>query len=150
MPITYRPLTPADLPTLALISGDWILHTNVMHFEPGSLSLGAFHGKTPVGFISVYPRKLSWGKREAYIDVIEVARDHWRQGIATEMLAMSERWARSQGFSQIRAWSTVDKTEAIAMWRALGFRLRPVRSGRCKRGKLVGYYAAKPLRGELP
>jgi len=84
MPITYRPLTPTDRPTLAAASGDWIL-------------------------------------------------------------AMSEDWARAQGHRRIRAWSTVDKTQAIPMWHALGFRLRPVYSGRPRRKSPNGYYVAKPL-----
>jgi len=151
MPITYRPLTPADLPTLAVTSGDWILHTDVLHFEPGCFTLGAFDGGTPAGFISVYPRKLSLpGKKEAYIDVIEVDQAYRRRGIARTMLAMSEDWARAQGHRRIRAWSTVDKTQAIAMWRALGFRLRPVYSGKPRRKAPNGYYAAKSLRGERP
>ena len=145
--ITYRPLTPADRPALALAFGDWILRLRELHFEPGCYTIGAFDGEAPVGFISVYPRTLPapLSIDDAYIDVIEVAASHRRQGVARTMLAMSEDWARAQGYSQIRAWSTEDKREAIPMWHALGYGLCPVYSGRPRRKSPNGYYVAKPL-----
>ena len=142
---TYHPLTPADRPALAAAFGEWINRLRELHFEPDCFTIGAFDGEIPAGFISVYPRKMPWGRLEAYIDVIEVAKEYRRRGIARTMLAMSEDWARAQGHSRIRAWSTEDKTEAIAMWRALGFRLRPVYSGKRKRRQLAGYYVTKSL-----
>jgi len=151
MPVTYRPLTRLDIPALAAAFGDWILRLRELHFEAGSFTIGAFAGDAPVGFISVYPKKLSGLNRmEAYVDVIEVAKGYRRQGIATAMLAMSRDWARVRRYRRIRAWSTADKTQAIAMWRALGFRLRPVYAGKPGRRRLVGYYVTKRLKGDHP
>jgi len=147
MPVTYRPLTRSDLPALAAAFGDWIRRTNVMHFEPDSCTLGAFGGETPVGYISTYPKAMpGLNRMEAYIDVIGVAETYRRQGIAAAMLTATENWARAQGCRRIRAWSTVDKTEAIAMWRALGFCLHPVYSGRPGRRRLSGYDVTKRLK----
>ncbi|MCL2301139.1 MAG: GNAT family N-acetyltransferase [Firmicutes bacterium] len=143
--MTCRTFTPDDRPALAAAFGEWILHTDVMHFDQDSHTVGAFEGDTPVGFISVYPKK-RFGGMEAYIDVIEVAESRRRQGVARTMLAMSADWARARGCRRLRAWSTADKTEAIAMWRALGYRLRPVYA----RKRLTGYYVTKRLKGERP
>jgi ribosomal protein S18 acetylase RimI-like enzyme len=147
--MTYRPLAPDDRPALAAAFGDWVLRTDVMHFEPGAYTLGAFDGEALAGFLSVYPKKLfGHGRTEAYIDVIEVAESHRRQGVARTMLAMSADWARARGCRRLRAWSTADKIEAIAMWRALGFRLRPVYSGKPGHRRLTGYDVTRSLRGK--
>jgi GNAT superfamily N-acetyltransferase len=84
------------------------------------------------------------GMREAYIDVIEVDGPYQRQGIARQLLALTESWASSQGFTQIRAWSSHDKTEAIMMWHALRYCVCPARVWF---GEPVdGFFAVKQLR----
>jgi ribosomal protein S18 acetylase RimI-like enzyme len=101
-----------------------------------------------VGFIAVrylpLPPPLAQVK-EAMIWTIEVDPKYRRRGIATSLVDLAADRAGRAGCHQIRAWSSEDKTEAIALWRALGFGLCPstTHSG----GKEVrGYFVARPLR----
>ena len=98
-----------------------------MHLSNGFSILALSEG-LPVGLISVYWRRLPVPleqELDAYIDILEVHRDFRRQGIARRLIALSMERARAQGMTQIRAWSSEDKTEAIHMWKALGFGLCP-------------------------
>ena len=82
----------------------------------------------PVGIISVYPQALPDPLSETvegFINIIEVSPGYRRQGIARRLIETAVQYARRQGFHQLRAWSSDDKTEAIPMWKALGFGLHP-------------------------
>ena len=66
------------------------------------------------------------------------------RGIATRMIAMCVEPARARGAHQLRGWSSEDKTEAIPMWRALGFGLCPATT--YPRGiEVRGYYVTMVL-----
>ncbi len=98
-----------------------------MHLSDG-FSILALSRSVPVGLISVYWKRLPApleGEFDAYIDILEVDRDFRRQGIARRLIALAMDRARGQGVTQIRAWSSENKTEAIHLWRALGFGLCP-------------------------
>ena len=117
-----------------------------MHFEDG-FSIVALAGKELAGLISVnwrgLPPALPAGE-EAYIDIIEVAVDFRRRGIAKQMIALVAARARERGAHQLRAWSSEDKLEAIPMWKSLGFGLCPAVV--YPRGQEVrGIYATKVL-----
>lgn len=117
-----------------------------MHIEDG-FSILAVIDEAPVGLISVYWRPLPpplIGAQEGYIDIIEVRSEYRRQSIAARMIAISADRARDLGAYQLRAWSSNDKTEAIPMWKALGFGLYPAiiyPGGQ----KVEGYYVTKVL-----
>jgi GNAT superfamily N-acetyltransferase len=87
---------------------------------------------------------------DAYIDIIEVDELYRRQGIARRMITITEKWALENGFSQIRAWSSQDKNEAIPMWYNLRYGMCPAKIWLDWRNEAVdGYYVAKILqRGE--
>ena len=98
-----------------------------MHLS-GGFSILALSQSLPVGLISVYWKRLPApleGEFDAYIDILEVHPDFRRQGIARRLIALSMQRAKAERMTQIRAWSSGDKTEAIHLWRALGFGLCP-------------------------
>ena len=81
-----------------------------------------------VGLLSVSWRELPSplpNTMEAFIMDIEVLPEYRRRGIARSMIAMATDRAVNYGAYQIRAWSSNDKTEAIPMWKALGFGMCP-------------------------
>lgn len=119
-----------------------------LHVGDGGFSLAALAGDEVVGFISVYPK--AWIKpltaTDAYIDVISVSEPYRRRGIATTLIARCEEWATENGYTQIRAWSSSDKLQALPMWHALGYGMCPAKIWVewCK--EIVdGYYVVKKL-----
>ena len=91
-------------------------------------ALVAMNGSAPVGLVAVYKRRLPTPLPETYegfINIIEVAQAFRRHGIGRRLVEQSIVRCRAQGLHQIRAWSSDDRTEAIAMWKALGFALCP-------------------------
>ena len=122
---------------------------NHIHLENGSFSLAALHDGVPVGFISTYTKMLTPplnDAKDAYIDIIEVDEPYRRKGIAKHLISTTERWAAKIGFSQIRAWSSQDKIEAIPMWRRLGYCLYPATIWlEWRKQAVAGYYVAKVL-----
>jgi GNAT superfamily N-acetyltransferase len=120
-----------------------------LHVGDG-FTLLALHGDELVGMISVcwkeLPPPLS-EDREAYIDILEVRQDCRRQGVAARLIDLSAEYARAQGAIQLRAWSSLDKEDAIRMWKALGFGLCPAVT--FPGGQEVrGYFATLPLKQE--
>lgn len=98
-----------------------------MHLSDG-FTLIAVDGRVPAGLIAVVWRDLPpplTGCVEGFIDIIEVAPEYRRRGVATALVEMAAARARERRAYQLRAWSSEDKTEAIPMWRALGFGLCP-------------------------
>ncbi len=119
-----------------------------LHVGDGGFSLAALAGDEIVGFISVYPK--NWTKplaaTDAYIDVISVFEPYRRQGIATTMIARCEEWAKANGYTQIRAWSSNDKLQALPMWHALGYCMCPAKIWvEWCREIVDGYYVVKKL-----
>jgi 1,4-dihydroxy-2-naphthoyl-CoA hydrolase len=113
-----------------------------MHIADG-FSLLALAGDELVGLISLVWKELPAGE-EAFIDIIEVAADFRRRGIARNLIRLAAARARDRGVHQLRAWSSEDKVAAIAMWKALYFDLCPARE--YPGGQEVrGYYASKVL-----
>src|SRR5574341_1126296 len=115
-----------------------------MHLEDG-FSIVALEGDNPVGLISVYWRTLPPPLPETcegYIDILEVHKDYRRKGIARRLIDLSLERAHEKGVYQMRAWSSIDKREAIAMWKALGFGLCPAAT--YPNGQeVMGYFVTK-------
>jgi GNAT superfamily N-acetyltransferase len=111
-------------------------------------ALVALEGETPVGLIAVYRRRLPPPlpeTHEGFINIIEVSEARRRQGIGRRLVEMSMERCRALGLHQVRAWSSEDKTEAIPMWKALGFALCPA-TERPGGLEVKGYFVAYPLR----
>ncbi len=117
-----------------------------MHLEDG-FSILALDDTQPVGLISVYWRSLLpplVNVIEGYIDIIEVHAEHRRKGIGSRLIDLAANRARIHGAYQLRAWSSADKTEAIPMWKVLGFGMCPTvtfPNGQ----KVDGYFVTKIL-----
>lgn len=148
--ITYKVIDLKEVPKIAEIFGDYIMKHNCFHFGEGCLSLAAYDNDVPVGIISayplVYPRPLE-NLEDAYIDVLDVNEKYRKQGIARGLITLTEKWAKEYGYSQIRAWSSEDKKEAIPMWYALDYCMCPAKIWVewCK--EIVdGFYVAKKLK----
>lgn len=118
-----------------------------MHIADG-FSLLAMEQEIPVGLIAVQWRDLPPpyppAALEGFIDIIEVRPAFRRQGIATALIERAAERGGAQGAYQLRAWSSTDKTEALLMWKVLGFALCPAVT--FPRGQEVhGYFVAKVL-----
>jgi len=121
-----------------------------MHLEDG-FSILAMQGERFVGLISVYWNILPLPLPETcegYIDILEVHKDFRRKGIATQLINLSLERAKENGAYQIRAWSSLDKSEAIPMWKALGFGLCPTTTYP-KGQEVMGYFVTKLLRFDV-
>jgi len=117
---------------------------NNFHLTDGFALIAHCTGEL-VGYISIVWRDLPTpltNTREAFIDFIEVCEEYRRKGIARHLIDLSEQRARREHVCQIRAWSSEDKTEAIPMWKALGYSLCPA-DPRDEGAR--GYYVAKRL-----
>lgn len=145
--IIYKEIDISFLPTLATKFGDVV--NNHFHFGDGCYSLVAFDSDEAVGIISTYPENFPNPLnqcKDAYINILEVDKLYQRQGIARKMITMTEKWAKEYGYSQIRAWSSDDKIEAIPMWYALNYCMCPAKIWVewCKE-VVNGFYVAKKL-----
>ena len=110
-------------------------------------ALVALDGETPIGVIAVYRRRLPEPLLETYegfINIIEVAAAYRRRGIGRRLVEMAIERCRGLDLWQLRGWSSGDKSEAITMWKALGFALCPATEH--PRGQEVkGYFVAYRL-----
>lgn len=98
-----------------------------LHFSDG-FTIVAIHHKLSIGIISVYWRELPaplLNTIEGYINIIEVRPDYRKRGIAKKLINISVQRAKEFNAYQLRSWSSVDKIEAIPMWKKLGFGLCP-------------------------
>lgn len=145
MPIRY---VLADDHHIGHIAASWSeMAARHMHIADG-FSLLAMEQETAVGLIAVQWRDLPPpyppAMLEGFVDIIEVRPAFRRQGIATALIERAAERARAQGAYQLRAWSSNDKTEALLMWKSLGFALCPAVT--FPRGHEVhGYFVAKVL-----
>ena len=147
MQIIYQEIDTAIHEKIAVKYGE--VAKNHIHNENGSCSFAAMYDDTPIGFISTYTRNLAepiGEEKDAYIDIIEVDEKYQRMGIAAELIMRTEAWAKKAGLLQIRAWSSQDKTEAIPMWRDLGYGLCPAKIWLERHNMAVdGYYVVKQI-----
>jgi len=118
----------ADAALRERIAREWgDVQARHMHVDDGFTIVALSAGK-PVGLLAVGWRELPEpfaGEREAFIDIIEVRLEFRRRGIASRMIGMAAWRGKSAGAYQLRAWSSDDRLEGLAMWRALGFGLAP-------------------------
>jgi len=149
MQIIYEEITGDLLEKICFHFGDEKTIKSHIHFEDVSYSLAALHGGVTVGFISTYTQGFTaplFSDTCAYINIIEVDKQYQRQGIAKNLIALTEKWATKNGFSQISAWSSHHSIEAILMWRKLQYCLCPAKIWLewCKEA-VDGYYVTKRL-----
>ena len=147
MEIIYKEIDNTIEARIVNIWGDWVTKYGCLHYGKGCYSLAALADGIPVGFISTYPAKLPKPLDlycDAFIDDLEVDEKYRRQGIASKLLSITEEWARTTGYHQIRAWSSDEQDEAIPMWYALGYTVCPA----IMRGEsVIKEFAGKPIHG---
>lgn len=148
MQITFIEANESISPLIAEAYGD--AAARHLCFD-GGFTLAAFSDAILAGFIGLSWRSLPHPLeqvRECFIDIIEVAPRFRRQGIACGLVRMAEERAREGGAYQIRAWSSEDRTEAIAMWKTFGYGLAPAAVH--PRGiEVRGVYASKTLQAAV-
>ena len=144
MAIEYKRIDEDILASMSELWGEWI--KDLITIRDDTFPLAAMDGDTPTGYVCVMPRTLDHPLehiKDAYIESLGVHDDYRRQGIGQHLIFYAERWARSEGFVQIRSHSNVIAVEAINMWHKLGYGLCPhVYS---KEEGCAGYYVAKVL-----
>ncbi len=141
--VDYRVIDPSWCERMAPWGEKVIRH---LHFDDG-FTLVAMDQENIIGFISIYWRDLPApleSTHEGYIDIIEVRPEYRRQGIAARLIDLSIQKARGHLAYQLRAWSSDDKTEAIPMWKELGFGLYPAVTTP-KGEEIRGYFVTKVL-----
>lgn len=82
--------------------------------------------------------------------VVGVARDFQRRGVARQLFAAGEAWARARGVRRLELTVMADNAAALALYRALGFEREGVRRGALEvNGAVVDeIYMGKLLPGE--
>lgn len=112
-----------------------------LHFEDG-FSIGAFDDSQLVGLIAVSYKP----DQVAFIDIIEVADKYRRQGIGKGLIDQVILESKDQNMTKIESWSSLDKTEAIEMWKSLGFELSRTKTlSKITRGLVEGYIVSKEI-----
>ncbi len=131
------------------IAAEWgAMQARHMRLDNG-FSIVAMSDGEPVGLISISWRQLLAplpATGEGFIDIIEVREPFRRRGVARRLVHMASARIAERGCYQIRAWSSEDKTEAIATWKALGFALCPATEKPGRTGEEIrGYFVARVL-----
>lgn len=117
-----------------------------LHIDDG-FSIIAMDGEKIAGIIAVCEKLLPPPLRETYegfIDIIEVPQEYRRKGVARKPVETAMERCRKAGYYQLLAWSSDNKTEAISMWKAVGFALAPA-SIFPAGAEIKGYFAAYRL-----
>lgn len=98
----------------------------VIHINDGYSFIAKYNGEN-IGIISLYIRDICDNNtlKEAYIDLIEVKKQYRRMRVATELLNKVIEISKDKGLYQLRAWSSLDKKEAIKLWEYEKFCFNP-------------------------
>ncbi len=154
MPIEYVPIDREIEEWIAAQYGAWVREYDCLQRGEGCFLIAAVDGERVAGFAAAHPERWiepltdCW---DSFIEVLEVAEPYRRQGVASRLIALLEESARAGGARQIRAWSSTDKTEAIHLWRKLGYCMCPAAMlgesvvAEARGRQIPGYYVAKSL-----
>lgn len=134
--------------------GSWVKEYQCIQRGEGCFSIAAFDGNKVVGCAAVHSEQ--WIPPldryfDAFIELIEVDENYRRQGIGRHMVEILEEKSREYGYKQIRAWSSVDKVEALNMWYSMNYCMCPAAmlgqsiAPGFENKQIVGYYYAKIL-----
>ena len=153
MDIIYKEIDNQIESAIAAQYGSWVHDYNCLVRGEGCYLVAALDGDTVAGFAALHPAQWIAPLEQyfdAFIEVIEVAESYQRRGIGSTLVKMMEEYAKAYGYYQIRSWSSVDKVEALHMWRKLKYAMcpaamlgEPVKETDLK--QIPGFYYAKLL-----
>ncbi|MBQ2669037.1 MAG: GNAT family N-acetyltransferase [Clostridia bacterium] len=128
MNIIYKEIDQAIEEKIVKQYGSWVHDWNCLVKGEGCYLVAATDGDIIAGFAALHPAQ--WiapleQYSDAFIEVIEVSEDYRRKGIGSTLVKMMEDFAKTYGYYQIRSWSSVDKVEALHMWRKLKYAMCP-------------------------
>ena len=127
MEILYIPLND-EIEKRLFEKYNWIYKYNCIPKYDRCYNIVAIFENEPVGCATLGPQK--WTPP---LDMYEDVFIHWiivdepfrRKGIGRQLICMLEKWAKENGFRQIRAWSDEQSIEALHMWYALDYAMCP-------------------------
>ena len=131
--MTIRKATPADSMTLArLASQMWEHDPAELESEFAELTQSseaacflAYDGETPIGFAQCQLRHDYVEGCETspvgFLEGVYVQPEHHRRGIARQLVAACEAWARSVGCTEFASDCEIDNTDSLAFHLAIGF-----------------------------
>ena len=131
--MTIRKATSADVHTLAVLASrmwapDPAAHEPTFAALTGSAEAAcflAYEGATPIGFAQCQLRHDYVEGTETspvgFLEGVYVEPEHYRRGIARQLVAACEDWARSVGCSEFASDCEIDNTDSIAFHLAIGF-----------------------------
>ena len=123
-------------------SGHWLVLRNALwpdsaadpgvdirdYFDRGSASVHqcflAMRDNQAIGLIELTIRRYAEGShadRVPYVEGWIVAEEHRGQGVGRALMAQAERWAQSQGYSELASDAEVDNAGSIRAHHRLGF-----------------------------
>jgi GNAT superfamily N-acetyltransferase len=126
-----RPVTAADTPAVAALSGELGYATGVGDMSarlaavlaaPGHAVFAAEGADGAVlGWVHVCARLLLIDPLSAFVEGLVVAPGKRRRGVGRALMAAAEDWARDQGALVIRLRSAATREDAHAFYRVLGY-----------------------------
>lgn len=134
--LEVRPARPADLATLARIEADSFVTDKLsrrsflrLTRSPSATVLVACRGERPVGYAIVLTRT---GSQSARLYSIAVGAGEAGRGVGSLLMKAAEDAALARGANRLRLEVRVDNTDAIAFYKARGYR---------QLGERANYYA---------
>jgi ribosomal-protein-alanine N-acetyltransferase len=123
--ITYRPLTPADLPALFALDQrcfpPGIAYSqreirDALRLAPRGFHRGAFAEAALAGFILTLRRA-----DRGHVITVDIAPEYRRRGLGQALLSAAEAFYRHTGAHGMRLEAAVDNTGALAFYAGLGY-----------------------------
>jgi GNAT superfamily N-acetyltransferase len=143
--VCYKPAT-LDLKGKYAAATESNAH-NFIVLDDNHYSIIAMKSDEPIGLIVAKKRALPDPLSdvvEVFIDVIEVDQQYQRRGVGTELMRHVNEWAVQIEASQVRAWSEEIRTDALLMWRKMGFTFSTL-TFKQEETKRHGFYVARTL-----
>ena len=107
---------------------NWIKKYNCLPKYQGCYNIAALYNNEVIGCATLGPQRWT-SPLNAYCDVfihwIDVKEPFRRKGIGKNLVKLLEKWAKENGYRQIRAWSSENAVEALHMWYSLDYAMCP-------------------------
>ncbi|MBP3636728.1 MAG: GNAT family N-acetyltransferase [Clostridia bacterium] len=131
--MTIRKATPADSMTLAQLASQMWEH-DPAELEPEFVDLTqaseaacflAYDSESPIGFAQCQLRHDYVEGCETspvgFLEGVYVQSEHHHKGVARQLVAACEAWARSVGCTEFASDCEIDNTDSLAFHLAIGF-----------------------------